>query len=201
MSTSELTAAEEALETAREARAEAEAKVQRLEELIAEHEAEAEKADGAIQAAYEEGTDPSDMADLRRRRGLARLEAEDLKEDRSRVHSLLAKREHEVAEAEIQVARIRWSLEREKGEKVGREVWKRLLEVQELVDELEALDASARRQRSIMDSRGYDGAWWPKPSEVAGFPRSKGWGNLFSELERQIRRHREAAPLPATGTG
>lgn len=201
MSSEELTAAEEALEEAREARAEAEARVQRLEELIAEHEAEAEEAGAAIQAAYEEGTDPSEMDELRRRRGLAKLEAEELKEDRSRVRTLVARRQREVAEAEIEVERIRWALEREKAKEIGREVWARLLEIQELADELEALDAAAERHRSTMNSRGYDGAWWPMPSQVAALHSGSGWRSLFEELDRLIRRHREEAPLPATGTG
>lgn len=201
MSSSELEAAEQDLEDAREALEEADAKVQRYDDLIASHEAEAEAADAEIQEALQGGADPSELSDLRRKRGLAKLEAEELRDDRSHLRTLVARRQKEVAQAEIEVQRIRWALCRKKAQEIGREVWERLLKVEELADELEALDASARRHKSIMDSRGYDGPWWPTPSQAAGLQRSRGWESLFSDLKRQLRRHREDAPLPATGTG
>lgn len=197
----ELQDAEQALEAAQEALEEAHGRDDDLQELIAEKEAAVEEADDRIREAHEEGTDPRELTEVREKRRRARDEAADLREERDHTRTLIARREQDVAEAEIEVARVRWAMCREKGEEIGREVWTRLLEVEELFDELEALDASARRHRSMMDSRGYNGPWWPMPSQVASLPRGQGWGSLFSDLRRLLRRNREAAPLPETGTG
>lgn len=196
----ELEAAEEALEAAREALEEAHGREDDLQELIDERKSEAREADERIRVAHEEGADLRELSDVRARRRTARDEASDLREERDHVLDLIARREQAVAEAEIEVARVRWALCREKAEEIGKEVWSQLLEVQDLYDELEALDSSARRHRSVMANRGYEGSWWPEPSQEAGLHRGSGWGSLFSELRRLIRRRRSDAPLPSTGT-
>lgn len=128
----ELTKAEQALEDARETRAEGEARVEDLDELIREREAEAEMADARIREAHEEGTDPRELTELREQPRTARNEAADLRGEKRHLLGVVAKKGRAVEEAEIEVHRIRWALCREKAERIGREVWERLLEVEEL---------------------------------------------------------------------
>lgn len=190
----ELKQAEQALEDARQARVDAEARVEDIEELIEEREAEAEEADQRIREAHEEGVDPRELGDLRRTRRTARDEADDLRAERDHLLTIVASRDSAIAEAEIEVHRVRWKLAREKGKTVGRKLWEHLLAAEELAQELEALDQSADRNQKVMRSRGYDGAWWPKPSQAAGLHLGSGWDGLFGELRRLLRQNRNDVP-------
>lgn len=190
----ELKQAEQALEDARQARADAEARVEDIEEIIEEREAEADEADRRIREAHEEGVDPRELGELRRTRRTARQEADDLRAERDHLLTIVASRDSAIAEAEIEVHRIRWKLCREKAKELGREVWAHLLEAEQAYREIEALDQSAHRNRSVMRSRGYDGDWWPEPSQAAGLYQGKDWGRLFSELRRLIRDQQDEVP-------
>lgn len=82
-------------------------------------------------------------------------------------------------------------------EEIGRQVWEHLLEVEELYQELEAMDASARDYRSMMESRGYDGSWWPLSVQVTALYRNDGWGSFVDDLRQLVDQSREDAPLTA----